>query len=211
MQQALSFGGANEGTCEGGMDFSLLFNILALMLSLTALVISALIALRQSTTMHHANELSVLVDLAQEFRTVEFQRAESYVIESLAKEQDPSLGCSRLPEEARIAVNAVMTFFSSIGTLVVMNMADEVLVVPLFGYRANRAWKALEPFVMRERELRGPNDGFGTFYEDLVCRIRDKFPLDKSYGLVLRRLPADPPQERPDDPTGESAPTPDDR
>ncbi|MER6514628.1 hypothetical protein ABT158_47995 [Nonomuraea sp. NPDC001636] len=141
------------------MDLSLLVNVFALVLSVLALVVSSITALKQYAMMRHANEVPILVDLMQEFRTDEFQQSETYVIERLAAEHDPDLGCSRLPDEPRLAVNAVTAFFSGFGALVAMRMADDALVVPLIGYRANRAWIALEPFIRRERELRGPNDG----------------------------------------------------
>jgi len=60
-----------------GMDFSLLSNVTALELSGLAVATSAILALRQYIAMRHANELPIMVELEQEFRSVEFQRAET--------------------------------------------------------------------------------------------------------------------------------------
>ena len=62
-----------------------------------------------------SNQLPVLVELFQEFRSTEWQQAEAYVIGRLRAEYDPGLGCSALPDEARIAVNKVVGFFSGFG------------------------------------------------------------------------------------------------
>ncbi|MBE3014974.1 hypothetical protein IL992_38265 [Microbispora sp. NEAU-D428] len=60
---------------------------------------------------------------------------------------------SALPDEARIAVDKVVGYFSGFGHFVCRGMADESLVIPLIGYRASRAWDALEPFIRRACEI----------------------------------------------------------
>ncbi|WP_327047182.1 hypothetical protein OG320_04635 [Microbispora sp. NBC_01189] len=76
-----------------------------LAVSVLALVVSVITALRQTTMMRNSNQLPVLVELFQEFRSAEWQRAEAYVLGRLRTEHDPQAGCSALPDEARIAVN----------------------------------------------------------------------------------------------------------
>lgn len=166
---------------------------LALILSAAALVVSLVMALKQVTIMRGSNQLPVLVELLQEFRSVDFQRAEAYVLERLAQENDPADGMTGLPEEARVAVNKVIGFFSGFGYYTTRRMADESLVIPLLGYRANRAWKVLDPFIRRERELRGNSDRYACLYEHFVSRVRANMPLDTSFGLRLRTLPPEAP------------------
>ncbi|WP_425563113.1 DUF4760 domain-containing protein [Microbispora amethystogenes] len=146
--------------------------------------------------MRNSNQLPVLVELFQEFRSAEWQRAEAYVLGRLGTEHDPQAGCSALPDEARIAVNKVVGYFSGFGYFVYRGMAEESLVVPLIGYRASRAWDALEPFILREREIRGSDDKYANMYEDLVWRVPRHVPLITSYGLYPSSLPTTPKRNR---------------
>ncbi|GAA1502444.1 hypothetical protein GCM10009677_37610 [Sphaerisporangium rubeum] len=166
---------------------------LALILSAAALVVSLVMAMKQVAIMRGSNQLPVLVELFQEFRSEDFQRAEAYVIERLAQENDPAVGMTGLPEEARVAVNKVVGFFSGFAYFATRRMADESLVIPLLGYRANRAWQALDPFIRRERELRGDSDRYACLYEHFVSRIRANMPLDTSFGLRLQTIPPEEP------------------
>ncbi|MBO4270882.1 DUF4760 domain-containing protein [Microbispora triticiradicis] len=168
-----------------------------LAVSLLALAVSVATALRQIRIMHHTNQLPVLVELFQEFRSSEFQLAERYVVQRLRDEQDPETGCMLLPEEAFLAVTKVVGFYSGCGAFMARKMADEGLVVPLLGYRASRAWDALEPFIRREREIRESSDRYASVFEDFVWRVRRHTSLEKAYGLRLRTLPPTPAREVP--------------
>jgi len=66
-------------------------------------------------------------------------------------------------------------------------------VVSKLGYRADRAWTALEPFIAKEREARG-GDHHSAFFEDLVSRKRENWPPQEHYGLRLRKLGSGPAQ-----------------
>ncbi|MGI8329949.1 hypothetical protein ACRYCC_08275 [Actinomadura scrupuli] len=169
------------------MDISATSSLAAVIISTIALFVSGVLAVRQVSMMRHANQMPVLVDLMQEFRSAEFQMAEGYVLNKLSAENDVSLGCSGLTGPPSLAVNLVNSFFLSLGTLVAQDMVDEATVVLLFGFRADRAWKALESRIMREREIR--NDPFFAVpFEDLVCRIRDGWPPTDRYRLKFRSL-----------------------
>lgn len=169
------------------MDISASSSLAAVIISIIALFASGILAVRQVSMMRHANEMPVLVDLMQEFRSAEFQMAEEYVLKRLATENDLSLGCSGLTGRASLAVNLVNSFFLSLGTLVAQDMVDEATVVLLFGFRANRAWSALESRIMREREIRD-DPFFAVPFEDLVCRVRDGWPPTNRYRLKFRSL-----------------------
>ena len=171
-------------------------DIAALAVSLLALAVSVFTALRQMTIMRDSNQLPVLVELFQEFRSTDWQRAEAYVLGRLRAEHDPEVGFSTLPDEARLSVGKVIGYFSGMGYLIQREMADEGLVIPLVGYRASKAWDALEPYIRREREIRGPGDRYACMYEDLVVRVRAHIPLDTSYGLRPKSLPETPNQQQ---------------
>ena len=169
------------------MDLSVVSNLAALAISVAALIVSGVLAVRQSSMMRHGNEMPVLVDLMQELRSPEFQKSADYLIHTLAADNDPSLGCSNLPQDARLAVGTVSMFFTSLGALVAHDIADEAIVVTLFGFRANRAWTILEPYIHREREIRG-DPFYAVPFEDLVCRVRDGWPPDHRYRLRYRKV-----------------------
>jgi hypothetical protein len=162
-------------------------SIASLILSIIAVVTSTLFLVRQTLFMRHANEIPISVDLYQEFRSVEFQSAEEYVLKSLAANYEPSIGLSNLPDEARNATYRVAAFYSSLGALVALGMADERFAVSLLGDAAERDWRTLEPYIFRERELCGDAYVF-AFYEDLVCRTRENYPVTEAYGLKFKRV-----------------------
>jgi hypothetical protein len=167
------------------MDTAL--GIASLLLSLIAVATSTILLVRQTVFMRHANEIPVSVDLYQEFRSAEFQTAEEYVLKALSVSHDPSIGLSKLPNEARNPSYRVAAFYSSLGALVALGLVDERFAVSLLGDAAERDWRTLEPYIFRERELCGDNYVF-AFYEDLVCRVRMNYPVTDAYGLKFKRV-----------------------
>jgi hypothetical protein len=118
--------------------------------------------------------------LTQDFRSSDFQLAQEYVVNELDNNYPSESGyaISTLPPDARGAATIVITFYITLGAYVAFGLADEKLVIKLFGYRADQAWIALEALIMRERELRQGNS-YASFFEDLVCRNR------KYYGETI--------------------------
>jgi hypothetical protein len=170
---------------------SLTLSIAGLFLSVIAVATSTLLLVRQTAFMRHANEIPVLTDLYQEFRSAGFQSAQDYVRNSLTSACDPSLGISKLPDEARYSVRKVANFYTSLGALVALGLADEKFVVSLLGNPADRSWKVLEPYILRERDIQD-NDDILAFYEDMVHWIRENFPVIEAYGIKLKRVTASP-------------------
>lgn len=179
----------------------MILNLASLGAALLALGLSSVLTFRQSVMMRHANEVPLLLETFKEYRSPVYQRHEHYVVTELAQRSPPELGVSGLPEESRIAATSIVTFFNVLGALLIYDMADEKLIVPLFGYRAAQAWGVLEPYIMRERRNR-KDDIFAAHFEDLICRVRDHSPPLAAYGLRLRRLP---PESAPDGPAAGSA------
>lgn len=182
------------------MNSSLIFSIAGLFLSIVAVAISTVFLFRQTTFQRHANQIPISVNLAREYRSIEFQEAQDYVLSSLATDCDPSLGFSKLPDDSRTPAYKVASYFTSLGSLVVHGMADERFVVSILGFPADRSWSVLEPYIVSEREIRNDVD-FLAFYEDLVFRVRKNRPLAVAYGFKLNRVtdggqPSDPPSSR---------------
>ena len=138
---------------------ALSLNILALILSLAALAISAALALRQLRTMQQANLLPVVADFFQEFERQGLLQNFDYVTNELYTEYSPSLGFSRLPEPARTHITCLSNFNESLGMLVAHRVIDERVAISAFGSQCDRAWRLLEPFILREREIRGGRQG----------------------------------------------------
>jgi hypothetical protein len=180
------------------MDSTALLNALTITISVAALAVSVVTATRQSKIMQRSNQLPVIVDLMQEFRTAHFQESERYVLETLTDEHDASVGCTNLPGPARLAVETVTSFFSGVGALRVYDMVEEQILVTTFGYRADRAWTALEQRIRHERELR-KDSNYASCFEDLISCVRDGWPPAPRYRLQLRTLPQQDPTTQ--DPT----------
>ncbi|MDT5033078.1 MAG: hypothetical protein QOC94_3249 [Actinoplanes sp.] len=164
-----------------------MINVLALVVAAISLALSVTLALRQLFMMRHANQLPMFVELNQEFRSQEFTESESFVLHELATDVSADNGVLLLPPEALKHVNRLTTFYNILGALIIFKVAKESIIVAILGYRASIAWDALEPFILKEREIRG-NPYFVCYFEDLVSRARANYPAVSTYNIQLRRL-----------------------
>src|SRR4051812_46638124 len=126
-------------------------SLTALVVSIVSLIASAGLAARQVGLMRRANQLPLVVNLTQELRSTSFLERERYVLTKLS-ENDPENGQVRLPERAGDAVQVVASLFNSIGILVAFKVIDQRIAISIFGPRAERAWRCLQPFIKGERE-----------------------------------------------------------
>ena len=165
----------------------MLLNVMALTISILSLLAATYLAARQYRITRHANELPILVQLTQELRSSEFQEAEDYALRVLEAEHSCDLGITNLPIRAKTAVTTLLTFYSSFGAYIILGLADEKVIVSLFGFRANRAWVALEKYIQQERILRNDSE-YVAYFEDLVCRVREHWPPPKTYGILLLKM-----------------------
>lgn len=169
---------------------TLALNLVSISLAVVALATSTVFVVRQTTFMRHGNEMPVSITLYQEYRSADFQRAQNYVLDSLAASFGPESGLSNLADEARIPSSQVAAFYTSLGALVALGLVDEKFAVSILGSAAHRTWNILEPYIFREREIRDDRDTL-AFYEDFVCRTRENHPLTKAYGLKFKRVNSD--------------------
>ncbi len=137
------------------MDCSLVLNVVAVIVAFGALAVSLIFAMRQTRIMRQSNQVPLFVDLIQEFRSKDFQRAEQYVLCKLRKENSPEKGVLGLQDEARFASTTIQSFFGVLGHLVMDDIISEASTVSTLGYRANRLWTELAPFIAGERKLHG--------------------------------------------------------
>ncbi|MER7897019.1 hypothetical protein ABTX62_13100 [Streptomyces sp. NPDC096046] len=160
------------------MDSSVVFNVVTTAIAVVAVVTSIVFSARQARTAKHANHISVLIDLLREFRSAEFHEQHDYVCTRLGTEHDPENGVRGLPAEARTAFCSVVYYYQSFANLAVFGLLDQTLLVTVLRTRIVSVWKAVRPFVERERELRGEGSS-GTYlstFEELARLAADLPP-----------------------------------
>ncbi|GAB3987772.1 hypothetical protein GCM10029978_107880 [Actinoallomurus acanthiterrae] len=82
----------------------MVYNVIAIVLSVAALVSSAYLALQHRGEQRRANLLPYYTKILDSLRTLEFHDHYHYVCTKLRAEHDPQLGISGLPIDARRAI-----------------------------------------------------------------------------------------------------------
>ncbi|MEU7873365.1 hypothetical protein [Dactylosporangium sp. NPDC049140] len=160
------------GSAGGEMEIASLTSVLALVVSVVALVVTSRIAARQIRSARVSNETVVALDwLTRELINDAFLESEAYVLDRLAEEESAELGVSGLPTTARIHVLRVGRYYASLGHLVVFGVVDERLILSLVHHRIRTAWIACKPFVEAERKIRGAP--FFAFFEHIAARASE--------------------------------------
>lgn len=135
--------------------------------------------------------LPVVSEVWQQFRSSEFRASVNYLILTIPASHGDH-GFSSLPKEWREKAYGVCYFFDYLGALVQFDIIREDLVISLWGTVVIQAWQAVEPFIILERQHRirtyppGISPGFLVYYEDLVCRIRDRGGQDAARRIQQR-------------------------
>lgn len=157
-----------------GVKFSDFVDVLAIVISLAALTVSAVLALRQTRTAAAGYALPVVLEVFDQFRTPEFFTARQYVYHSLSKEFDPPVPLPDLPVEPQTTVRMVAGRYDDLGKLVAHGIIDEDLVIGSNGTAIRKVWRAVEPFVLLDR---AENDATTWCYlEDLARRVERRPP-----------------------------------
>ena len=165
-------------------DATIVLNIAALAISLTALVISMLLGLRQLRVASGGNHLPVVLDAFQHTRSAAWFDAQEYVLTELATEHEPKCGHRGLPEQARTHANTIGLFYDDVGKLVAHGMIDQSLVIGAYGTNIVRLWDALAPYIYTERQRYGLH--FWIYFEDLAARTAATRPEVVYASLRLR-------------------------
>lgn len=147
-----------------------IFNIIAIVLSVVALATSTYTAWRHQALQKAANFIPTYMQLLKQCQTMEFHDHYRYVTTQLKAEHDPKLGISGLPDDARRAVYDIAYFFHSVGILVLLRFLDD-RILPAMRPRVINVWEAIEPYVEHEREILG-------FGEHHYMRVLEEFAKD---------------------------------
>ncbi len=134
------------------VDSAAVLGIVAVVVSVLALCVSALLGARQTRLMWDANHVPAVIELLSEFRSKQFHDDYQYIITRLRSEHDPELGISGLPESARAAVLNVAYYFQVFAFLIGFEIVDEAKVMSVVRLRVIQTWEALEPYVLVERK-----------------------------------------------------------
>jgi hypothetical protein len=175
------------------VDATIVLNLATLAISLTALVISMLLTLRQIRVANGGNHLPVVIDAFKETRSAAWFQAQEYVLTTLAKEHQPDCGHRGLPEQARTHATTIGLFYDDLGKLVAHDMIDQSLVIGSYGTNIVRLWDALAPYVYTERQEHRLH--FWIYFEDLAARTAATHPEVIYADLRLRPRP---PRQEPD-------------
>jgi hypothetical protein len=163
-------------------------SVIAIMVSLAALMISSLITTRQAKYMRHANHLPLLAQMINEIRNPVFMKDQEFIEQCLAAQCDPSAGLHGLPFDVKARVFNVAGFYQSVAALAAFDLVDREKIILLLGRRALRAWIALEPFIEAEREKSEPSATIYSIFEDLATRAEEAnyAAMVDSFGLRRR-------------------------
>jgi hypothetical protein len=169
------------------METSLTLSLASVVIAFGALALSTFVSIQQVRQISRQNLLPVVLDAFREARTAEWFQARDWIVEHLADECSPDSGVSRLPQPARGMVGSVGFFYDNLGVFVAYKVLTEDVVIGFFGVGMNQLWTVMEPYILRERQIR--RMGYMVFFEDLVCRFRERDPATVYEGLELRKLP----------------------
>jgi hypothetical protein len=135
------------------MNVSLVTSALAILVSIAALTISALLTTRQLRLGRRNVNLAGFLKLMDEFRDVAFHSDYHFVTAELQQEHPPAadLGLFDLPEPARARVISIAYFFQNCASHAGYGLLDEKIVLAFLHLRFSAVWDAIEPYVLAER------------------------------------------------------------
>ncbi|MER5387254.1 hypothetical protein ABT040_44755 [Streptomyces sp. NPDC002688] len=134
------------------MDAATWLNLLAILISVSAVVASMWFGARQVRTARHANHLPAFTELLAEFRKPQMHEQYVYVCSELRQQHSPDGGLRGLPPQAKTAVYNIAYFFQTLASLYAVGVIDETTAVLMVRGRPAKVWAAIEPFVERERQ-----------------------------------------------------------
>jgi hypothetical protein len=153
---------------------------------MSALAISSWLARNQFRAQRHGNHVGPLIELLTEFRSLEFHRNYTFIRDELPRLSSDS-GISGLDEDVQRKIYDVGYFFQLYAILAYLDIMDERFVSALLRRRYIEIWAALEPFVSKEREIRGlPDTAILNILEIFVARLRASPPGERQRLLAGR-------------------------
>jgi hypothetical protein len=158
------------------VDVSVLINVSAVAVSISAVATSAWLTRNQFKAQRHGNHVDPLIELLKEFRSLEFHQNYSFIRNELPKLPTDG-GISGLNEDIQKKIYNVGYFFQLYTILVYLDVIDERFIGSLLHRRYIEAWTALEPFVHKEREIQGlPPGAILNLFEHFANYLQNNPP-----------------------------------
>jgi hypothetical protein len=137
--------------------------------SLFALAGSLGIGIRQLRMSRGASHLSLSMSFLNQYFDGGFADSERFVHAELAIFDDGERTIATLPGSARLHATKVAGLYQMLGHLSVCKVIDGNTFRYMLGINVVRSWKALSPFILRERSADPGGVGY-RFFEDLAAR-----------------------------------------
>jgi hypothetical protein len=179
------------------MNASETLSLVSVAIAISAVIVASWQVRATARSAERAHALPVVSEISSEFRSPKFRSSIHYLISQVPTSRG-SHGFSSLSTEWRDHAYHVCYFFDYMGALVSFRIIREELAISLWGTAIIQVWQAAEPYIYLERAHRrktyppGISPGFLVYYEDLVCRIRDRGGHDAARRIQersgLRRL-----------------------
>lgn len=156
-----------------GMDVS---GSITLVLSIVALVVSALLAIRQNSLQRVTNNAPALADLLSQFRSSGIHEGFDFVCAELGSYQ-PEQGLTGLPPAVRYKVYDVCYFLQQFACMMIFGLIAEREFTALLRARTVAVWAAVGPFIEAERKI-NPSTGpeFMAALEAFAAKARSLPP-----------------------------------
>ena len=164
------------------MDTSSTLSVVALAVSVFAVGLSTVLAIRQEAVQRNSNQLPLINELLGEFRRPEFHDRYKYVVERLPVEHSNELGITNLPDDARTAVLDMAYYFQTHASLAEFGISPDRRLLTNLDQRVLEIWTSIKPYVAVER-LNSPG-AQGTM---LTVLERYAAGLEKSRSTVAHR------------------------
>jgi hypothetical protein len=164
---------------------AVIYNTVALVFSLAAIIISVISALRQTSDVRRSNLMVYMTEKGEFYRSKDYRKARDCIITDLPRFDPVVAGVYGLPEPVIDCVLLVGGFYQDIGALVVTEVVGKNVAAALYYTGIKEMWHALEPYVRGERELRSAKElgGFWGSFEYLAAYVNSV-----SHDEVRRRL-----------------------
>ena len=141
--------------------------MIAVLVSILALVISFLAYVHQRRSDQKSRELVVMIEVLRDFRDAQFQEHREYLRTLGAYDTHAS---QILTDDQMRHVRPLLQYYDNVGMLVKKEVAPEI-IVDYLGVPALQAWEKLEPFVKMVQARQGSYMGG---FEYLAGRARER-------------------------------------
>ncbi|MBO3724458.1 hypothetical protein J5X07_05345 [Actinomyces bowdenii] len=128
--------------------------VVAVLISLVALIVSALAAISERRALSNANTL-VTVDLLREHGEPPFVKARFYIVRQNLEGADISKGLQGIPDNQRLQVIELLAFYDLIAALHVHRVINTKPIDNYIGGAAIGVYRKMEECIEAERKIRG--------------------------------------------------------